>query len=107
MFKNGWRQAYPALAFEKHDALHSRVSCLDSDWVTSRRGEFFGCLGSFADSMKIEATVQIFSFFPRLSHTLRPHYGAIKERVRPPGAPLRFVPSGWKSRCIARVAVPA
>jgi hypothetical protein len=32
VFKNGWRQAYPALAFEKHDALHFRFSVLDSDW---------------------------------------------------------------------------
>jgi hypothetical protein len=31
VFKNGWRQAYPALALKTHDALDFQVSGLDSD----------------------------------------------------------------------------
>jgi hypothetical protein len=78
VFKIGWRQAYPALALEKHDALHFRVSAFDSDWMTLSRGEFFGSFGSSAAGMKIDAISGPFSLLaPRLSHTLRPHYGAI------------------------------
>jgi hypothetical protein len=55
VFKIGWRQAYPALALDKHDALHFEVSRLDSDRLTQIvRG-----------GIKIEATLQTPSLLRR------------------------------------------
>lgn len=57
VFKDGWRQAYPALALEKHDALHFQVSRFDSDWLTSHRSVFFGALWSFVGGIKNKAKI--------------------------------------------------
>ncbi len=96
MFKNGWRQAYPALSLEKPDALIFQVSWLDSDFLGAG-GELFA--RHRFGGMKIEATVRAPLRLPRAFPTPSGFTTALfEERVQPPGAPLRFVPSGWKSR---------
>ena len=99
VFKNGWRQAYPALALEKHGSLYFQVSGFDSDWLPCRRRRVLPLTRSVRGGMKIETMTPIlFRPTPAFPTPSGLTTALFDERVRPPGAALRFVPAGWKSR---------